>query len=141
MRAARGAFSFSAALLVAAGVAVLYAAWAFGPAYMEKWSVDDAVREAGNAAYLEHNDNVIRAQIVEKAQRLGRYRIEDHGQMVEVHPVNIQPDDIKIERTAIPPRVYISVEWDRTVTLPLLDQTRVLHFSVSRETDLTPVKW
>lgn len=129
-------------LFVASLVAGAYALWAYGPAYLDHYfGVNDALNYACNAAYNEHDDNKLRELLLERTRKLGKHQEWDYGKLVEVHDVDIKADDIAIERSQIPPRIAISVQYDRKIRLPLLEQDRWLHFESSRETSLAPVHW
>ena len=56
--------------------------------------------------------------------------------------IDVQRDDLRIERTDGPPRyVNIWLTYQRMVTVPLLGQQREVTFYDHAEQDLSPVKW
>ena len=60
---------------------------------------------------------------------------------MSVMSIDVQRDDLRIERTESPKFVNIWLTYYRTVTVPLVGQQRQVTFVDHAEQDLSPVKW
>jgi len=55
--------------------------------------------------------------------------------------IDVEEDDLRIERTQVPAFVHIWLSYSRDVRVPLLHQQRRVTFDEYVEQDLSPVKW
>ena len=59
----------------------------------------------------------------------------------KVLKINLEPDDLRIERSKVPAYIHIWLTYDRPVKLFLSGKERVLTFTLHAEQDLSPVVW
>ena len=138
---ARG-FTFVSFLLLVGVAAGIFWCVTYGPAYVERFEVNSIVREAAGLCYREHDDEKIKAFIMNQLNNNFSVDVMDHGRMERVLKLDITPnDDIRIERSKIPPEVNLWVSYRRNITVPLVGQERQVEFVVHAYQDLSPVKW
>ncbi|HEY2031721.1 MAG TPA: hypothetical protein VGH20_21155 [Myxococcales bacterium] len=135
-RRERGLTFISVLLLlgVAAGVVWLVT---FGPAYWDNQEVKSTLNAAANLCYQEHNDAKVRAFIMRKLQQ----QFGDPGFEGKQLAIDLDPQDLRIERTQSPKHVDIWLTYSRTVKTPFVDQERTVTFSDHADQDLSDVKW
>jgi hypothetical protein len=130
----------SVLILLALAGAVLWFV-TYGPAYWENFAVKHVLNEAANLSYRVQDDEHVREFIVQELHHLFDEKVEDHGRVVTQMRIDVDPADVRIERTEIPKFVHIWLTYSRDVTVPILNQQRRVTFNDYAEQDLAPVKW
>jgi hypothetical protein len=133
--------TFVTVLLFAGAVALVGWLITYGPAYWDNTDVNRILKEAANMCYREVDDEKVKSWVfVELHRHFDTGERDDRGD--PVMSIDVQRDDLRIERTAGPPKyVNIWLTYQRTVTVPLLGQQREVTFYDHAEQDLSPVKW
>jgi hypothetical protein len=138
---ARG-FTFISFLVLLGAIAGILWCVTYGPAYIERYEVHSIVREAANLCYREKNNEVIKNMIMNRLNQSFTEEVMDHGRMERVLKFDFTPqEDLRIERTEIPPAVNIWLTYRRTVSIPFIGQQRQVEFTVSAFQELSQVKW
>ncbi len=136
---ARG-FTFVSFLIALGGILLVGWLVTYGPAYWDNIDVNRTLKEAANMCYREHNDeNVRRFVFRELHKKFDTEERDNNGDFVM--SIDVQPDDLRIERTDSPNWVNIWLTYQRVVTVPVLNQQRAVTFYDHAEQDLSPVKW
>lgn len=125
-------------LVLAGGV---YWLVVFGGAYWDNQEVKAVVRQAGNIAYSQPNDDQIRSFIIKKTQDMFEYEYEEFGQRKKGYKVDLRPEDVLIERNQVPPWIRIDVTYSRIIRPPFHQPEKQLDFAIHVDQDLSPVKW
>jgi len=113
----------------------------YGQAYWDNLEVKSVVNQAANVAYRELDDATVRRFIMTKLHDMFDVEVEERGTRKKVLSINIEPDDLRIERSKVPLSIHIWLTYDRPVKLFLSGRERVLTFTVHAEQDLSPVIW
>src|SRR5512140_323112 len=112
----------------------------YGPAYWDNTEVNRMLHEAGNLCYREPDDEKVRLFILDRLRQQFKTGERDvNGDPILT--IDVQRDDIRIERSDTPKLVNIWVTYSRTVKLPFVGQERQVTFLDHVDQDLTPVKW
>ena len=135
-RRERGLTFVSVLLLLAAAAGVFWLL-TFGSAYWDNQEVKSMLKEAANLCYHEHNDKRVRDFIMRKLQQ----QFGQPGQADGRLAIDLDPQDLRIERTDTPKHVDIWLTYSRTVKTPFVDQERTVTFSDHADQDLSDVKW
>src|SRR3954469_9066219 len=143
MRAGRSdrGLTFVTVLIVVGLAAGVLFAMGFGPAYVENFEVKRVLAEAANLSVHDGNDEHVKDFIFQRLHRLFDEQVEDHGRTVTGMRIEVDRDDLRIERTEAPKFVHIWLSYSRDVTVPLLNLERQISFDDYAEQDLTPVVW
>ncbi|MCA1829720.1 MAG: hypothetical protein LC689_22580 [Myxococcales bacterium] len=140
MRKARG-LTFITVLIIAGAIALVGWIVTYGPAYWDNTDVSRMLKEAANMCYREPDDEKVKNWVMVQLHRQFETGERDN-RGDPVMSIDVQRDDLRIERTDGPPKyVNIWLTYYRTVTVPLLGQQRQVTFVDHAEQDLTPVKW
>lgn len=131
-------FGFVILLALAGGI---YWLVSFGPAYWDNLTVRAILREAGNFAYHETNDEKVRDFVFNKLHETFDENVEERGRIVRQMRFQVERNDLQIERSQIPPRIDLWIAYSREIPLPLVNQRRTLQLSAHASQDLSPVKW
>jgi hypothetical protein len=135
-------FTFITFLVLVGALGAIFWCVVYGPAYVESFEVGRIVHEAGNMSYHEKDDSKVRDWIMSQLNQNFSEDQQVGGRMEHVLKIDIQPnDDIRIERSEVPPQCEIWVTWRRTVTVPFSGTQREVSFTKHVTEDLTPVKW
>lgn len=134
-------FTFITFLILVGVAAAIFWAVTYGPVYVENFEVNSIVRETANRCYIEHDDEKVKDFFMGRMNATFTVEVMDHGQMQRVLKFDVDRDEIRIERTEIPPAVNIWFTYRRTVSLPLVGGEREVVFVDHKDQDLTPVKW
>jgi hypothetical protein len=143
MRAAkadRGLTVVTVLIVIGLAAGVLWAV-GFGPAYIDNFEVKRVLAEAANLSVHDGNDEHVKDFIFQRLHRLFDEQVEDHGRTVTGMRIEVDRDDLRIERTEAPKFVHIWLSYSRDVTVPLLNLERQISFDDYAEQDLTPVVW
>jgi hypothetical protein len=136
-RRTRG-LTFVTVLLLLAIAGGVYWVVTFGPAYWDDREVKSALNEAANLCYHEPNDQRVREFILRRLHSLFDREGPD-GKTAFV--IDLDPADLRIERSQTPKRVDIWLTYSRTVKTPGIDQPRIVTFVDHVDQDLSDVKW
>jgi hypothetical protein len=141
-RSQRGLTWVSFLLLVVA-VAGGYWLYVFAPVYIDNAEVKQFCAQAGNMAYTERRDEMIKAFLVNNIRSKFVYdEMQPNGMTKKAYAIDFDPDqDVRIERTETPPLINIDVSYGRRVALPIIGGARTINFTVHADKDLSPVKW
>jgi hypothetical protein len=139
-RSDRGITYVTVLLLVGIAAAVVWFI-TYGEAYWENFEVKRVLREAGNLAYRQPDDQAIRNFVFRELHHLFDHKVEDHGRVITEMRIDVEENDLRIERTQIPNAVHIWLTYSRDVEVPLIKQQRRVTFTQYAEQDLSPVKW
>ena len=113
----------------------------YAQAYWENFEVRRVLKEAANMSYREHDDGRIRQYVFIQLHRLFDQKVEDHGRVLTEMRIDVDEDDLRIERTQIPAAINIWLTYSRDVEVPVLHQQRRVTFNEFTSQDLSPVKW
>src|SRR3954469_3979469 len=94
-------------LLVAGIAAALVWAVTYGEAYWENLEVKRVLKEAANLSYREADDRRIREYVFKELHHLFDQRVEDHGRVITEMRIDVDENDLRIERTQIPNMMHI----------------------------------
>ncbi len=138
-RSDRGITFVTVLLLVGAAAAVVWLI-TYGQAYWENLEVKRVLREAANISYRQ-DDGAVRSFVFRELHHLFDQKVEDHGRVITEMRIEVEDNDLRIERTQIPPAVHIWLSYSRDVEVPVIKQQRRITFTEYAEQDLSPVKW
>ena len=138
-KADRGVTFVTVLVLVGLAAGVLWAV-GFGPAYIDNLEVKRVLVEGANLG-VHDDDEHVRKFIFQRLHRLFDEQVEDHGRTVTEMRIDVDRDDLRIERTEAPKFVHIWLTYSRDVTVPLLNLERQISFDDYAEQDLSPVVW
>ena len=140
MLKARG-LTFITVLVIAGAFALIGWIITYGPAYWDNTEVNRTLNEAANMCYREPDDEKVKNWVFQQLHRQFDTEEKD-GTGQNVMLIDVQRDDLRIERTDGPPKfVNIWLTYYRTVTIPLIGQQRQVTFLDHADQDLSPVKW
>ena len=128
-------------LVFVGAVAALLWLTTYGEAYWENLEVKRVLKEAANLAYRQPEDKYVREYVFRELHHLFDQKVEDHGRVITEMRIDVEEDDLRIERTQVPAFVHIWLSYSRDVRVPLLHQQRRVTFDEYVEQDLSPVKW
>lgn len=141
-RLERGAASWVTVLLVLGLAAAGYAAVVFVPPAVLHYEVKQVVRDYGNQAVKNPNDERLRNDMVQKIRSLADEPVVDEaGRKVRVPVVDLRVEDVAWDRTADPPSLHVVFEYPRTLDLPGLDRSVDRVYRVDLTMDLTRPDW
>lgn len=132
------AVTFLILLAIAGGVLWLFT---YGGAYWENLEVKNIADQAANLCYREREDERVKDWVMNQLHSVFDINVEDHGRMQTVLRIDVDRDDVRIQRSEIPKKVDVWITYSRTVTVPLLGQQRQVTFTDHAEQDMSPVKW
>jgi hypothetical protein len=133
--------TFITVLLFAAVIAGAIWCITYGQAYWENLEVKRVLSEAANLSYREADDRRIREYVFKELHHLFDQRVEDHGRLITEMRIDVDDNDLRIERTQIPNMMHIWLTYSRDVEVPVVHQQRRVTFDLYAEQDLSPVKW
>lgn len=135
-----GESSLSSLLWLGGIAAIIYFGLMYVPVYVELYEVKQVLRQAGNRAYTEHNDETIRRFISEKLKEIGsHYEIRD-GQEYNLPGIVVLDHDIFVNRDE-GKSIVLQVKYRKVINYPFTSRQKTLDFSPSHKADLAPVKW
>lgn len=138
-RSHRG-FTFITFLMLLGGLAAVGWIVVYGPAYWDNVGVSRMLKEAANMCYLQPDDERVRGWIFSQLQQ--DFSTGERGSDgLPALSIDVQRDDIRIERTDKPKWVHIWLTYRRTVRVPVSGTAREVTFVDHAEQDLSPVKW
>lgn len=128
-------------LILLAILGALFWILSFGEAYWDDLEVKGILHQAANLGYHDSNDEVVRNLVFHKLHEVFDEKVEDHGRIVMRMKLELNREDVQIERSQIPPRIDIWVTYSRPVNLFLIGKERTVTFNDHVSQDLSPVKW
>ncbi len=128
--------TFVTVLILAGAVALVGWIVTYGPAYWDNTSVNRVLKEAANMCYQEHDDEKVKNWVFARLHKMYDTGAPDGSMYIDV-----DREDLRIERKETPPWVDIWLTYSRTVRVPLVDQDRTVTFVDHVDQDLSPVKW
>ena len=137
----RRGFTIITFLLLVGVAAGIFWAVTYGPVYIENFEVKSILRETSNMCYREANDERVKDFFINRMRSTFMVDAIEHGQMQRVFKFDVDREELRIERTEIPPTVNVWFTYRRTVTFPLVGGQREVVFVDHAEQDLSPVKW
>ena len=137
-----GAASWVTVVLVLGLAAAAYAAVVFLPPAVLHYEVKQVVRDYGNQAVKNPNDDQLLQGMVQKIRSLDDVQVIDGaGRKVRLPVVDLHKEDVLWERTADPPSLHVAFEYPRTLELPWLDRVVERVYRVDLTMDLTRADW
>jgi hypothetical protein len=141
-RLERGAASWVTVLLVLGLAAGAYAAVVFVPPAVLHYEVKQVVRDYGNQAIKNHNDEQLLRDMVQKIRSLDDAPgVDEAGRKVRIPVVDLQKEDVVWERSKEPPTLHVAFEYPRTLVLPWLDRSIERVYRVDLTIDQTRANW
>ena len=141
-RLERGAASWVTVLLVLGLAAAAYAAVVFVPPAVLHYEVKQVVRDYGNQAVKNANDEELLTKMVQKIQSLDSVAaVDEAGRPVRVPVVDLRKEDVLWARSADPKTLHVAFEYPRTLELPWLDRVLERVYRVDLTMDLTMPDW
>jgi hypothetical protein len=114
---------------------------AFAEVYWDNQEVKSVLVQGANLAYAEPDDAKVRVFIHRKLHEMFDTEVEERGRKTKGMKIELDPEDLRIERTKVPAYVHIWLTYQRSVKMPLTSQVRSITFIDHAEQDLSPVKW
>lgn len=133
--------TFITVLILLAIAGGIYWLVAYGEVYWDNVEVKSLLVQGANLAYSEPDDAKVRLFLNRKLHEKFDTEVEEHGRMIKGMKIELDPEDLRIERTKVPAYVHIWLTYQRPVKLPLTSQVRSVTFTDHAEQDLSPVKW
>ncbi len=141
-RLERGFASWVTVLLVLGLAAGGYAAVVFVPPAVLHYEVKQVVRDYGNQAVKNKNDEQLLRDMVQKIRSLADVpMVDEAGRNIRVPVVDLRPEDVAWERTADPPTLHVAFEYPRTLDLPWLDRSIERVYRVDLTMDVARPDW
>ena len=141
-RLERGAASWVTVLLVLGLAAGVYAAVVFVPPAVLHYEVKQVVRDYGNQAIKNLNDEQLLRDMVQKIRSLDDVQgVDEAGRKVRIPVVDLQKEDVVWERAKDPPTLHVAFEYPRTLELPWLDRRIERVFRVDLTMDQKRADW
>ena len=136
MKPHRG-LTFVTVLIIAALVGGVYWAATFGSAYWDNQEVKSDLKEAANLCYHEPDNAKVQAFIMRKLHAM--FDVQEGGKTTM--RIDLDPADLRVERTTSPKWVHIYLTYSRVVRTPVLGTERNVTFADHADADLSDVKW
>ena len=134
-------FTFVGFLVLVGVAAAIFWAITYGPVYVENFEVKSIVHETANFSYHQPVDEKVKDFFMNRMSSTFMVDVMERGQVQHVFKFEVDREELRIERTEIPPAVNIWFTYRRTVKFPLVGGEREVVFVDHAEQDLTPVKW
>ncbi len=141
-RLERGAASWVTVLLVLGLAAAAYAAVVFGPPAVLHYEVKQVVRDYGNQAIKNPNDEQLVRDMVQKIRALDSVAgVDDAGRSVRIPVIDLKKEDVLWERSKDPSELHVAFEYPRTLELPFLDRVVERVYQVDLTMDQKRADW
>ena len=129
-------------LLMLLGVAAgAYLAWVWGPVYLCHYEAKQVVRQLGNEAVRDPDDERLLARLVSRLRSLEEVEASDEqGRPVRRPAIDVQERDVTWQRTA-PGSLRVAFEYAREVEYPWLDRRAEKVFAVDLTMDVSRANW
>jgi hypothetical protein len=133
--------TFITVLILLAISGGIYWLVAFAEVYWDNQEVKSVLVQGANLAYSEPDDTKVRGFIHRRLHEMFDTEVEERGRKTKGMKIELDPEDLRIERTKVPAYVHIWLTYQRPVKMPLTSQVRSVTFTDHAEQDLSPVKW
>ncbi len=143
-RLERGAASWVTMLLLLGLAAAAYAAVVFVPPAVLQYEVKQVVRDYGNQAVKNPDDEALLQGMIQKIGTLQQEPgVDAAGKRIWIPVVSLRREDVLWERNrdATPPTLHVSFEYPRTIDLPWLDRSLERVFRVDLTMDIARPDW
>jgi len=143
-RLERGAASWVTILLLLGLAAAAYAAVVFVPPAVLQYEVKQVVRDYGNQAVKNPDDEALVQGMILKIRTLQQEPgVDAAGARIWIPIIDLKREDILWERDreAKPPTVHVAFEYPRVIDLPWLDRTLERVFRVDLTMDISRPDW
>lgn len=143
-RGERGAVTWVTLLLCALVVGGAYLGVVWFPIYYENYGVRQIVRDYMNQAVKNRDDERLRQNMVAKIHSFSQVEVlDERGRPARVPAVPVEEHEILWERdtSSQPPMLRVAFEYERQVTLPLLERVTTKVFTIDLTNDLTIPDW
>ncbi len=143
-RGERGGISWVTLLLLAVVGGGGYLTWVWAPVYFENYTVKQVVRDYQNQAVKNHDDELLRHNMVLKIRSLSqRDALDEWGRPTRVPSVALEDRDVSWERDtrSQPPMLRVAFEYEREVEYPGLSRVTRKVFVVDLSSDLAVPDW
>jgi hypothetical protein len=141
-RGERGTASWVTVLLVLGLAAAAYAAVVFVPPAVLHYEVKQVVRDYGNQAIKNPNDEELIQGMLHKIRSLESVEaIDGAGRKIRVPVVDIPRDEVVWERSKEPPTLHVAFEYPRTIEYPFLDRSIERVYQVDLTMDQARADW
>lgn len=143
-RGERGAITWVTALLLAALSTAAYLAVVWVPIWVVHYEVKSVVRDYGNRAVKNPDDQQLLSEMVHKLRSLDQSRYVGADGRVETRPsVEVAPRDVIWERnTSVkPPELRIAFEYRRDLYYPILERWSEVVMQVDLTMDIGLADW
>jgi hypothetical protein len=127
--------------MLLAMVASGYLAWVFVPVYMVHLEVKQVVRDFGNRAVKERDDDALVRAMTDRIRRLSvvQERGAD-GEVVARPAVELAPQDVTWERLD-GDRLHVAFAYQRAIPLPIVERRAERTLSVDLTLDVARPVW
>jgi hypothetical protein len=141
-RLERGAASWVTVLLVLGLAGAAYAAVVFVPPAVLHYEVKQVVRDYGNQAIKNPNDEQLVRDMVQKIRSLDDAAgVDDAGRTVRVPVIDLKKEEVLWERSKDPPELHVAFEYPRTLELPFVDRIVERVYQVDLTIDQKRADW
>jgi hypothetical protein len=143
-RLERGAASWVTVLLLLGLAAAAYAAVVFVPPAVLQYEVKQVVRDYGNQAVKNPEDEALVKGMMQKIRTLQQEPgVDAAGARIWIPVIDLHREDIVWERDreAKPPTLHVAFEYPRTIELPWLDRSVERIFRVDLTMDISRPDW
>jgi hypothetical protein len=131
-------------LLLLGLAAAAYAAVVFVPPAVLQYEVKQVVRDYGNQAVKNPDDEVLVKGMIQKIRTLQQEPgVDAAGSRIWIPVIDLHREDIVWERDreAKPPTLHVAFEYPRTIELPWLDRNVERVFQVDLTMDISRPDW
>jgi hypothetical protein len=141
-RLERGTASWVTVLLVLGLAAGAYAAVVFVPPAVLHYEVKQVVRDYGNQAIKNTDDERQIESMVQKIRSLDSVAgMDEAGRPTRIPVVDLHKEDVVWERSTSAPSLHVVFEYPRTLELPWLDRVVERVYRVDLTMDLKRADW
>ena len=141
-RLERGAASWVTVLLVLGLAGAAYAAVVFVPPAVLHYEVKQVVRDYGNQAIKNPNDEQLVRDMVQKIRSLDDAAgVDDAGRTVRIPVIDLKKEDVLWERSKDPRELHVAFEYPRTLELPFVDRIVERVYRVDLTIDQKRADW
>ncbi|MBS1110127.1 MAG: hypothetical protein H6Q88_2119 [Anaeromyxobacteraceae bacterium] len=142
LRGERGAASWVTVLILVGLAAGCYLAVVFLPPAVLHYEVKQVVRDYGNQAIKNPNDEELIQKMLHKIRALQSVEmIDGAGRTVRVPVIDIRRDEVVWERSTEPPTLHVAFEYPRTIDYPFLDRSIERVYRVDLTMDQARADW
>jgi hypothetical protein len=141
-RLERGAASWVTVLLVLGLAGGGYAAVVFVPPAVLHYEVKQVVRDYGNQAIKNPNDEQLVRDMVQKIRSLDDVAgLDDAGRTVRIPVIDLKKEEVLWERSKDPLELHVAFEYPRTLELPFVDRIVERVYQVDLTIDQKRADW